>query len=124
MSKQFDHKKAEVISGKIDPHKDFVDMIVDKIHNAPENYTLDGLMKSLAAQFVRYEPEEAIAALQAIYEALKQEQEFIKQENLSTSNIDDLFQEAFSSMYTIAEHSYQLKPVGDLLEQYCSSSEE
>jgi hypothetical protein len=114
MSKNFDHKKAKEVSITVDPKGDFLDMIIDKIHDAPGRYTLEGLMESLGAKFVHYTPKESIAALEAIYEALCTEQQFITENKLDFDNADILFNNAFNSLYSTAENSHKLELIAAL----------
>jgi hypothetical protein len=120
VSKQFDHEKAKEIANKIDPDKDYLDMVVDKIYKAPGKYPLYELMESLGTKFVDYAPGEAITILEAIYEALEKEwlfiqehekQLFIQESNLNPDflNKDNLFNEAFYNMYQAAENCHKVE---------------
>lgn len=109
MSKNFDHEKAVKISKEVDPDKDFYEMIVDKIHDAPGKYTLKGLVESLGTKSIYYTPKEAIAMLEAIYEALREQQQFILTNRLDLDNVDDLFNETFNKIYEIAENHHKVE---------------
>lgn len=106
-TKNFNHKKAKEISIAVDPNGDFLDTVIDKIHDAPGRYTLKGLMESLGFKFVYYSPQESIAALEAIYDALCKEQQFIKDKNLDFFDADVSFNEAFNTLYSAAEASHK-----------------
>ena len=109
MSKNFDHEKAVKISKEVDPNKDFYEMIVDKIHDAPGRYTLKGLVESLGTKSIYYTPKEAIAILEGVYKALREEKQFILNNKLDLDNVDDLFNETFNNMYQIAETHHKVE---------------
>ncbi len=129
------HDKAKKLYEETDPQKEFLIMVVDKIHNAPGKYTLKGLMEDLGARFAHDEPAEAISLLEAIYEALNIEEEFIEQKQLNLEDKnksldednklsrDALFSEAFYSMYEIAER-HRDQDLLNALEEYYPAEQE
>lgn len=124
------HAKAKQLYEETDPEKDFLTMVVNKIHDAPGKYTLKGLMSSLGARFAHEETKEAISLLEAINEALDQEKDFIDQHELNLENKnklldetnklskDMLFDESFDSMYQIALRHYNQDMLNVLKEYY------
>ncbi|WP_425360536.1 MULTISPECIES: hypothetical protein [unclassified Candidatus Tisiphia] len=124
------HIQAKELYEEIDPYKEYLIMVTDKIHKAPGNYTLKGLMEDLGARFAHNEPAEAISILEAIYEALSIEKDFIEQNQLNLKDknksldednklsIDALFSEAFYSMHEIAERHHDQKLLQKLEECY------
>ncbi len=121
-TKNFDHKKAKEISVIVDPNGDFLDTVIDKIHDAPGRYTLKGLIESLGSKFAYYDPKESITALEAIYDALYKEQEFIKKNKLDFSDADILFNEAFNALYSTAEACHKVELIA-ALNDFCTEGE-
>lgn len=126
------HEKAKELYNAKDQDKEFLDMVTNKIHGAPNSYTLKGLMRDLGSTFAHdEESEEAIILLEAIYDALGKEQRFIEQyEKISIDdkalpltednklNSDALFYEALYSMYKVAVHHNDEDLLGRLKEYY------
>jgi|GEM_PF-6017993 len=110
------HEKAKALYEEVDPTKDFLDMVTHEIHEAVNNYTLKELMESFGVKFAHNDPKEAISLLEAVYEALEKEKDFIEQNKLNIKdpdkgitedNIlsnDDLFDEAFDTIRKVAEY--------------------
>ncbi|MCC8483828.1 MAG: hypothetical protein LN561_04710 [Rickettsia endosymbiont of Labidopullus appendiculatus] len=110
------HDIAKELYEQTDTNKEYWFMVVDKIHKAPNHYPLKGLMEELGISFAHSVPEKAVSILEAIYEALNTEKDFIEQNQLNSKeknesldmdnklSIDALFSEAFYNMYEMAEH--------------------
>lgn len=123
------HEKARELYEEVDPTKDFLDIVTHEIHEAVNNYTLKELMESLGVKFVHNEPKEAISLLEAIYEGLEKEKDFIEQNKLNLKDPDkgitednmlsrdDLFDEAFDNMHKVAEY-YNNEDLLKTLEDY------
>lgn len=126
------HEKAKELYNAKDQDKEFLNMVTNKIHDAPGSYTLKGLMRDLGRTFAHdEESEEAIILLEAIYDALDKEQIFIKHnEKISIDdkalpltednklNSEALFYEALCSMYKAAVHHNDEDLLGRLKEYY------
>ncbi|WP_375319102.1 hypothetical protein [Candidatus Tisiphia endosymbiont of Oplodontha viridula] len=109
------HDMAKELYEQTDPNKEYWFMVVDKIHKAPNHYSLKGLMTEIGKSFAHSVPEKAVSILEAIYEALDTEKDFIEQNQLNSKeknksldeedklSIDALFSEAFYNMYEMAE---------------------
>lgn len=109
------HDIAKELYEQTDPDKEYWCMVVDKIHKAPNHYSLKGLVAELGTSFAHSVPEKAVSILEAIYEALNTEKDFIEQNQLNSKeknksldmddklSIDALFSEAFYNMYEMAE---------------------
>lgn len=103
--------------------ENFFGMISNEVRRAPGNYTLIELMKDFGTKFAYGQPKDAIGVLEAIYEVLNHEKEFINREGLNLKDDnrppdegnklsnDELFDEAFNSMLQKVEQ----RGNGDLL---------
>lgn len=124
------HDMAKELYEQTDPNKEYWFMVVDKIHKAPNHYSLKGLVAELGASFAHSVPEKAISILEAIYEALDTEKDFIEQNQLNSKeknksldmddklSIDALFSEAFYNMYEMAEREDNTNLLQALEEHY------
>ncbi|MFU7503516.1 MAG: hypothetical protein ACE1S7_09130, partial [Candidatus Tisiphia sp.] len=63
--------------------ENFFGMISNEVRRAPGNYTLIELMKDFGTKFAYGQPKDAIGVLEAIYEVLNHEKEFINREGLN-----------------------------------------
>ncbi len=117
-SMKFDHEKAKNLYKTTDPDEDFLSLIVDKIHKAPGCYTLKGLMIEMGHTFVHCEVQEAINILEAIYEALDKEKDFIIENKLDFDDKDVLFNEALASMRQGAEENERTELLNELSRLY------
>lgn len=124
------HDRAKKLYEKTDPNKEYWFMVVDKIHKAPNHYPLKGLMAELGTSFAHSVPKKAISLLEAIYEALGTEKDFIEKNQLNSKeknesldmddplSTDALFSEAFYNMYEMAEHRNNEELLQALEEHY------
>lgn len=125
------HDTAKQLYKDGDTEKEFLNMVTEKIHDAPSSYTLKGLMRDLGRTFAHDEPEEAVILLEAIYDALDKEQTFIIQNTIisiddknkpftedNKLNSDALFYEALYSMHKVAVQHNDEDLLGKLKEYY------
>jgi hypothetical protein len=109
------HEKAKEFYEKNDPDKEALETLTRRIHDAPSSCSLNSLMSGIGFSFADEVVSEAICALEAAYEALQKEKEFIEKHKLnlkneskpaSENNIwtnDELFDIAFNKMYRVAQ---------------------
>lgn len=83
-----------------------IDMITNKILQAPGKYILKDLMEDLGVTFAHSDPKEAIGVWEAIHDVLNLENinSFIREKKLldNDTTINNLFCEAFDNMYETA----------------------
>ena len=103
-SKTFDHAVAQEFYKKSDPDKGFFNNVKDEIHEIAGKYPLYRLMIDLGAECVHCETHVVIHILEAIYEALDKEHDFIKSHYLHTDTRDELFEVAITWAYKEAKH--------------------
>lgn len=106
------HEKAKEFYEQHDPDKEVLESLTAEIR---QSYDLEGTMSDIGSNFAYVELDDAICVLEATYEVLQQEQEFIKKKKLNLKdknkpaeqdNIwsnDELFDIAFWKMYCTAK---------------------
>ncbi|WP_375319125.1 hypothetical protein [Candidatus Tisiphia endosymbiont of Oplodontha viridula] len=74
------HEKAKKLYEEHDPYKEALEMLTSQIHAAaaPGGSSLKSIISGIGSNFAYEEVEDAICALEAIYEVLQKEQNFIE----------------------------------------------